>query len=158
VEPLLSSPAMEFGGEISPDGKWLAYHSNESGEYHVYVRPFPNVQDGRVQISTAGGSRAAWAHSGRELFYLDASGLLTAVAVQTDGKSFSAGNPVKISNTRYYAGASALGLDLRAYDVAHDGQRFVMIKDMSSAEQRAAANVGINVVLNWLDEVKTRLR
>jgi hypothetical protein len=156
VEPLLSSPAMELGPEISPDGKWLAYHSNESGEYQVYVRPFPNVQDDRVQISTAGGSRAAWAHSGRELFYLDAAGLLMSVMVKVDGKSFSAGQPAKILNNPYYAGTSALGLDLRAYDVSRDGQRFLMIRDASSSDQRAA--VGMNVVLNWLEEVKARLR
>jgi hypothetical protein len=156
AEPLLSSPSMEFGGEISPDGHWLAYHSNESGTYQVYVRPFPNVQDARYPISTAGGTRAVWARSGRELFYLDAVGLLTSVKVDPDVKPFSAGNPVKILNTPYYAGFSVLGLDLRAYDVSRDGQRFLMIKDVSSPEQRGTG-VGINVVLNWLAVVKTLL-
>ena len=155
AEPLLSSTSMEFGGEISPDGRWLAYHSNESGEYQVYVRPFPNVEEDRVQVSTAGGTRAAWARNGRELFYLDAAGLLTSVNVKTDGTSFSAGDPVKFLNNPYYAGSSALGLDLRAYDVSRDGQRFLMIREASSSDQRVA--IGINVVLNWLDEVKTRL-
>lgn len=64
VETLVASPSMEFGAEISPDGRWFAYHSNESGEFEVYVRPFPNVHEGRLQISTAGGTRAAWARSG----------------------------------------------------------------------------------------------
>ena len=79
--------------EVSPDGKWLAYHSNISGEFQVYVRPFPNVQDGRSQISTAGGTRAAWSRNGRELFYLDRDGLLTSVAIPAaPGATFTAGH------------------------------------------------------------------
>ena len=133
AEPLIAAEGMDFGGEVSPDGKWLAYHSNISGEFQVYVRPFPNVQDGRQQISTTGGSRAAWSRNGRELFYLDREGLLTSVAIPAaPGATFAAGPPVKILNRKYYAGASLLGLDLRGYDVSPDGQRFLMIKEPES--------------------------
>ncbi|HEX8028541.1 MAG TPA: hypothetical protein VF491_08770, partial [Vicinamibacterales bacterium] len=156
-KPLMSTPASEAGAEISPDGRWLAYHSNESGEPQVYVRPFPNVQDGRFQISTTGGTRAAWARNGRELFYLDKDGLLTVVAIQpAPPGNFSAGAPTKILNTRYYLGASSLGLDLRAYDVAPDGQRFLMIKD--DAERNEPAQLrSMVVVLDFLQELKARL-
>ena len=82
------------------------------------MRPFPNVNDGRWQISPNGGTRAAWARNGRELFYLDRDGLLTAVSIQASGTSFAAGAPTKILNTRYFPGSTVLGLDLRAYDVA----------------------------------------
>ena len=71
------------------------------GRSEVYVRPFPQVDSGRWQISTAGGTRPAWARSGRELFYLDASNTLTAVPVQTSGSTFSAGKPAKVFDAKY---------------------------------------------------------
>jgi serine/threonine-protein kinase len=156
ASPLMSQPGFEFGGELSPDGKWLAYHSNESGEFQVYVRPYPNLQDGRWQISTTGGSRAAWARNGRELFYLDHNGLLTAVTVApASGTTFVAGPPMTILKTRYHAGNSLLRLDLRGYDVDADGQRFLMIKEPASAQSAPA--VSMTVVLNWTEELKQRL-
>jgi serine/threonine-protein kinase len=158
AEPLIQSPAFEFDGEISPDGRWLAYHSNESGEFQVFVRPYPKVDSGRIQISTRGGTRAAWARNGRELFYLDESGLLTSVSVQTNGATFTAGAPTRILNTRYYAGSTILGLDLRAYDVAPDGQRFLMIKETAAPNQKSTeTQASLIVVLNWLEELKQRL-
>jgi len=156
-KPLLTSSAFEFGAEISPDGKWMAYHSNESGDQQVYVRPFPNVQDGRSQISTSGGSRAAWSRDGRQLFYLDKDGYLTGVTV--DGSApggFSAGAPAKILGTKYLLGNTVLGLDLRAYDVSSDGQRFLMIKD-DLERNKSQPLAGMVVVLNWLEELKHRL-
>ena len=75
--------------EFSPNGRYLAYTVDESGRREVFVRPFPQVDRGRWQISTAGGTRPAWARNGRELFYLDASNTLTAVPVQTSGSTFS---------------------------------------------------------------------
>jgi eukaryotic-like serine/threonine-protein kinase len=155
-KPLLSSPGSDFDPELSPDGKWLAYHSNESGEFQVYVRPFPDVQGGRKQISTSGGTRPAWSRDGRELFYLDKDGLLTSVKVlPAEGTEFAATQPVKILNTKYYLGASLLGLDLRAYDVAPDG-RFLMIKDLRDPSA-AAPLASMVVVLNWGEELKARL-
>ena len=158
AEPLLSAAGMDFGPEVSPDGKWLAYHSNISGEFQVYVRPFPNVQDGRSQVSTDGGTRAAWSRNGRELFYLDREGLLTSVAVPAAlGATFAPGPPVKILTRKYYAGASILGLDLRGYDVASDGQRFLMIKEPESAGATLPPVVNMVVVVNWMEELKERL-
>ena len=77
LEPLIESTAAKFDPEISPDGRWIAYASNESGQFQVFVRPFPNVNEGRWQISPEGGTRPAWARDGKELFYLDANDLLT---------------------------------------------------------------------------------
>jgi serine/threonine-protein kinase len=157
AEPLIAAEGMDYGAEVSPDGKWLAYHSNISGEFQVYVRPFPNVQDRRIQISTAGGSRAAWSKNGRELFFLDSEGLLTSVATSVaPGAMLSAGPPVKILNRKYYAGATLLGLDLRGYDVSPDGQRFLMIKEPESAPL-VAETANLVVVLNWAEELKDRL-
>ena len=156
---LLTSGAFEFGPEISPDGKWMAYHSNEneSGEQQVFVRPFPNVQEGRSQVSTTGGTRAAWSRNGRELFYLDKDGYLTAVTVQgTPSGSFSAGAPARILRTKYLLGNTVLGLDLRAYDVSSDDQRFLMIED-DLERNKSQPLAGMVVVLNWVEELKNRL-
>ena len=113
------------------------------------------MQGDRWQISTTGGTRAAWARSGRELFYLDKDGMLTSVSVQAAGTSFSAGVPVRILNTSYYSGATTLDLDLRAYDVAPDGQRFVMIKENDGGQTSKLASMV--VVMNWVEELKARL-
>src|SRR5262249_1423775 len=82
--PLLQSPAQKLAAEISPDGRWLAYQSDESGRHEVFVRPFPNVEAGRWQISTDGGTRPAWSRRSDELFYLDGNDQLTAVRVQAN--------------------------------------------------------------------------
>ena len=97
-----------------------------------------------------------FARNGRELFYLDANGLLTAVRVQTTGTAFQSGSPVQILKTRYYPGFTGLGLDLRGYDVSADGQRFLMIKEADTGD-RAPAPTTINVVVNWSEELKARL-
>src|SRR5262249_55110419 len=115
-EMLVQTPFNESNGDISPDGHWLAFQSDESGQEQVYVRPFPKVGGGRWQISPSGGSRPLWARSGRELFYLNADQLLMAVPVRTT-PGFSAGNPVKVFETRY-----AVPQNERTYDVSADGQ------------------------------------
>jgi hypothetical protein len=158
AEPVVASRGRDFGGEISPDGRWLAYHSDESGEYQVYVRPFPDAQAGRRwTLSAAGGTRAAWARDGHELFYLDRDGMLTSVAMPMVGTSLSPGPAVKILKTSYYNGSSIQGLDLRAYDVHPDGQRFLMIKDLEASQNRPQNVAHMDVVLNWSEELKARL-
>jgi hypothetical protein len=97
------------------------------------VRPFPDVNSGRWQVSPGGGTKPVWARSGLELFYLDANGALTAVPIQTT-PTFSAGNPKKLFDTRYHSAFSA-----RSYDVSPDGQHFLMIKDMPTGSQTADA-------------------
>jgi Tol biopolymer transport system component len=129
ARPLVRTPAAEMDGDISADGRWIVYQSNESGQAEIYVRPFPDVDAGRWQVSTAGGTRPAWAHSGREIFYIDTGGYLTSVPVETSGTTFRPGNPVRLLDARYYAGSTSLGLDVRGYDVTADGQRFLMLKD-----------------------------
>ena len=136
--------------EFSPDGRYLAYQSaaGEPGRSEVYVRPFPRVNSGRWQISTAGGTRPAWARSGRELFFLDASNRLTAVPVETSGSTFSAGKPAKVFDAKY-----AQPFPPRNYDVSPDGQRFLMIKDSVAGDPNATP-ASMVVVLNWFDELK----
>jgi serine/threonine-protein kinase len=160
LQPLVHTPAAEMDGEVSPDGRWLAYESNESGRFDVYVRPFPNVDSGRWLVSTAGGTRPLWSRNGRELFYLDADDFLTAVPVQTLGSAFRPGNPVRLLSKKYYPGFTALGLDLRGYDVSPDGQRFLMLKDAAPAQSTQPSgqlSASMIVVLNWIDEVNARV-
>jgi Tol biopolymer transport system component len=80
-----------FTPEVSPDGRWLAYQSNESGEPEVYVRPYPDVDGGRWQISTQRGSRPAWGRNGRELFFLDGTDRLSVVPIAVSGGTLVAG-------------------------------------------------------------------
>jgi Tol biopolymer transport system component len=145
--PLFQTPSMELNGAISPDGRWLAYQSNESGVSEVYVRPFPNVDGGKWTISSGGGSRPAWNAKGSELFYLDSKNVLTAVAVESNGSTFNASVARTLLKTAYYPGFSLTGADLRGYDVAADGQRFLMLKENQSTNTAAT----LAVVLNWRD-------
>jgi hypothetical protein len=150
TEPLIQTTVTEDNGEISPDGHWLAYQSNESGQFQISVRPFPKVDSGHWTISTSGGNKPLWARSGRELFYLDGANALTSVPVQTT-PTFSPGNPTKLFDGRYFAGPIG-----RTYDVSLDGQRFLMIKDNAGGDQTSAP-ASIVVVLNWTEELKQRV-
>ena len=144
-EPLLATEFSERNGEISPDGLWLAYESNASGQYEIYVRPFPNVEDGQWLISRGGGARPLWAPDGRELFYLTPGRRLMAVGVQTE-PSFAPGAAEEVFGG-YYAGA-AFG---RTYDISPDGERFLMIKESGSDETSSTEFI---LVLNWFEELK----
>ena len=137
--------------EISPDGRYIAYQSNESGRTEIYVRPFPLVDSGHWQISTGGGTRAVWARSGRELFYLDASNTLIAVPVQTSGSTFTAFNQAKVFDGKYSEPFPA-----RHYDVSADGQRFLMLKDTAAGDPNATP-ASLVVVLNWTEELKAHV-
>jgi hypothetical protein len=99
----------------------------------------------------AGGTRPAWARSGRELFYLDASNTLTAVPVQTSGPTFTAGKPARVFDAKY-----ATPFPPRSYDVSTDGQRFLMIKDSAAGDPNATP-ASMVVVLNWHEELKRLL-
>jgi tRNA A-37 threonylcarbamoyl transferase component Bud32 len=152
VEPLIQTTFSETNAEISPDGRYLAYQSNESGRgTEIYVRPFPRVNDGRWQASTRGGTRPLWARNGRELFYLDPANTLTAVAVQTSGATFAVGIPTKVFDTTYAAPLN----NSRTYDVSPDGQRFLMIKE-NAGEDRNPTRAGMVVVLNMFEELKAK--
>jgi serine/threonine-protein kinase len=143
VEPLIRTQFLERNPELSPDGRWLAYQSNESGQFEIYVRPFPRVDDGRWQVSTEGGTHPLWERSGRTLYYI-ADGVMMRVPVEA-GARFGFGNPVRTINVSEYL----LDPQGRAYDISPDGRRFLMIKNDSTS---GAAT--INVVLNWTEELK----
>ena len=136
--------------EVSPDGRYFAYESNESGRAEIYVRPYPRVNDGRWQLSTSGGTRPAWSRDGAELFYIDPANTLMAVPVRTSGTTFSAGTPAKVFDTKY-----AMYMASRGYDVSADGRRFVMIK--AGAAGGNAPPTSVVVVANWFEELTARV-
>jgi Tol biopolymer transport system component len=150
TERLVQTTATESLGDLSPDGRWLAYQSDESGRNQIWVRPFPNVDDGHWQISVNGGMSPVWGRNGRELFHLDGTNAVTSVPIRT-APTFSAGTPTKLFDGRYLASPF-----WRAYDVSPDGQRFLMIKDSAAAEQPSTPP-SLVVVLNWFEELKRRL-
>lgn len=143
VKPLIATRFEELNADVSPDGRWVAYESDESGRYEIYVRPFPAAARGLWQISNGGGRQPVWARNGRELFCVSASGLMSA-PIQT-GSSFAFEHPrliLKEAADTYWL--SAVG---RSYDVSPDGERFLMLKQ----ETQAAAT--IQVVRNWRTEL-----
>ena len=100
VTPLVQSPFTERNGIVSPDGRWLAYEANESGRFEIYVRPFPDVNRGHWQVSTAGGTRPLWAPSGQELFYASPTGAIMRVGVER-ASSWAATPPTRLIKEGY---------------------------------------------------------
>jgi Tol biopolymer transport system component len=141
--------------EFSPDGRWLAYTSNESGRIEVYVQPYPGPGP-RQQVSTDGGAGPAWSRDGRELFFMTTQTTggqathtkMMSVAVELR-PTFTAGVPRLIFEGKY--GASA---GIRSYDVTADGRRFLMVQQK---ERPAVSAAEMILVLNWAEELKARV-
>ena len=133
---------------VSPDGRWLAYLSDESGRDEVYVQRFPGL-GGRVTISTNGGVQPVWSPDGQELFYRGPSGMM--VVPITTGQTFCAGEPEVLFEDRYF-GNNAWP---RNYDVAPDGRFLMVFADELTNEDDPPLQ--INVVLNWFDELTKRV-
>jgi Tol biopolymer transport system component len=149
--PLVASPFTELHPAISPDGRWLAYTSDESGTNEVYVRPFPNTDGGRWQVSSGGGAEPRWSGDSREIFYLDGTGTLRAARL-APGSSFS------VMETRRLFDASGY-IDLtfhQSYDVTPDGRWFFF----TGPRQPRAGTGGPQVVRvdNWFADLRTRLK
>jgi hypothetical protein len=122
MTPFLSGQASETNGMISPDGKWVAYASNESGEWRIYVTTFPGAQ-GKWQASQGGGREPRWRGDGKEIFYVDPKGMLTAIPVTTQG-TFSAGAASPLF--QIHGRAPISNTDLYTYDVSKDGKRLLV--------------------------------
>ena len=150
IDPLLTSGATEINADLSPDGRWVAFSSNETGQFDIFVRPFPEVSRGKWQISRGGGAQALWSRDGRELYYRDAAGALWAVPVQL-APSFVHGPPVKLFEGTSYAGRGNL-IGGRTYDVSPDSQRFLMIKVPPRQPDQLPVN-SLVVVQNWFEEL-----
>jgi dipeptidyl aminopeptidase/acylaminoacyl peptidase len=147
AQPFLRTAFSEGAPKFSPDGRWLAYISNESGRYEVYVQPYPGP-GGKRQISTDAGAEPVWNRNGRELFYRSGDKMMVVdIATQP---SFAAGKPRKLFEGPYLPTAATI----QNYDVSPDGQRFLMVKPSAATE---SAPTQINVVLNWFEELKQKV-
>jgi serine/threonine-protein kinase len=141
-ETLLATPFDERFAVISPDGRWLAYVSNESGRDEVYVRPFPDVST-KLVVSTEGGALPKWSSDGSDLYYRNGNRMM-AVAVATE-PTFTPGKPRLLFESRYLANVEQ---DWN-YDLTADGRHFVMLRVQESSPPRQ-----INIVLNWFEELQ----
>jgi len=141
IRPLLKTAAYEGGARLSPDGRWLVYVSNESGQNDVYLRALPAL-DRRWSISTQGGTQPLWNPSGKEIFYRSGDKMMAVEVTTTPQVTLS--TPRVLFEQRYAYGA---GITMANYDVTQDGQRFIMVKDESGAAR-------LNIILNWLSELR----
>jgi serine/threonine-protein kinase len=150
VTRLVQTPFAERNAALSPDGRRLAYESNESGEFEVYVRPYPDVDNGRWQVSTDGGTRPVWSRSGAELFFVSPAGAVMRVGVER-AASWATTRPEVVIEPGYLTGPTGnFGV---MFDVTPDGQRFVMVKQ-HLATPETAPPVSVVVVQHWAEELK----
>jgi serine/threonine protein kinase/Tol biopolymer transport system component len=143
TKPLLQAKWTVRNAQSSPDGRWMAYASNETGSMQVYVSPFLNG-NGKWQVSSAGGQEPKWRQDGKELFYLSADGKMMAVAVKT-GASFEASSPVALFQTHRRQPVSSQ--DVFSYDVSGDGQKFLILTKVDEANAAP-----LSVLLNWASD------
>jgi len=145
IVPFLATKAEETSGQISPDGKWVAYASNESGDWEIYVTTFP-AASGKWQVSRGGGIEPRWRGDGKEIFYIGAKTTFTAVPVNSEG-TFSTGNPTPLFHSQLRAQVSST--DLFNYDVSKDGQRF-LVNRYAKPQQVAPLHVVLNATADLL--------
>lgn len=143
---LLTSPARKRGAKLSPDGRWIAYTTDESGRDDVVVQPYPAVDRGKWVVSTRGGSSPRWRADGRELFYVALDGMLTAVEVlPSDGETFELGRSREL-----FAVPLANDAPVFDYEVAANGERFLVSQPVDDAAVDDEQPVrSLRVVLNW---------
>jgi serine/threonine-protein kinase len=139
---------VEAYAAVSPDGRWLAYMSNRSGQFEVYVERFPEL-GARRTISTGGGSVPLWSPDGRELFYLEPSGTQLMAVPVTTGRDFNAGTPKVLFEGAFYIRPGS-----SAYDITPDGKRFLIISQGTASTTESSEPPNIIVVQNWLEELK----
>ena len=155
IEWLLEESSFEAAPALSPDGRWIAYVSDETGQFEVQVRPYPNVHDGNWPISSGGGVLPLWGKDSSELFYLtpDQDGVVTVMMTQNDtDPTFNPGTPRRLFEGVY---RSLFPNNRSDWDITSDGERFLMIKPVPSGDSSTAAH--INVVLNWTEELQARV-
>jgi eukaryotic-like serine/threonine-protein kinase len=150
-EPFLTTAHRQVDAAFSPDGKWLAYSSNESGNDDVFVRPFPG-SGGKSRVSTDGGKYPMWSRTARELFYFSlAEGRIMVASYTVEGDSFSAAKP------RVWSDRQVLQPNfIRILDLHPDGKRFAVFPRPEI--EASSDNVHVTFMLNFFDELRRRLR
>ena len=149
IVPLVQSQFAERNGIVSPDGRWLAYEANDSGQLEIYVRPYPNVRSGHWQVSTGGGTRPLWSPNGQELFYVSPTGAIMRVGVER-GASWAATTPATVIKEGYATVPAGINPG-RTYDVSSDGKRFLLLK---GADEPNSPQSQIVVVQHFDEELR----
>jgi dipeptidyl aminopeptidase/acylaminoacyl peptidase len=152
--PILDSPYDEVSPRLSPNGRWLAYVSEETGDedWELYVRPFPEVNAGRWMVSGGGGYMPLWAHSGRELFFVSTDRRLMVVDVETEGEEFEMGEPRPLFEIPE---DFRVGPRHVAFDISPDDREFIMVRALDFSEMESSPVI---LVMNWVEELKERIR
>jgi len=152
--PLMAGDFDEMHPELSPDGRWIAYGSNETGRYEVYVRPFPDVESGRWQISTRGGNGPRWSGDGAEIFFSDANDNIAVARVDGSGSAFVAESPRIL-----FAPGNDIELgDLAVpFEVTPDGERLIMARIVRDPTSEASGLPDFVLVQNFGEELKARV-
>jgi serine/threonine-protein kinase len=148
-EPFLQTPFREGTPHLSPDGRWLAFTSNETGTFEVYVRPFPGPGK-KWPISTAGGWYPVWSRNGRELFFLAFDRHIMVASYTANRDSFAADKP------RVWSERRLVDMPAPPYDLAPDGKRFAVVLAADETAGAEPAN-SVTVLLNFFDELKRRV-
>jgi serine/threonine-protein kinase len=151
--PFIASPQFDQSGiAISPDGHWIAYESNETGRTEVYIRPFPNADGGKWQVSTDGGRAPLWNRNSRELFFVNGSREMVVAPIGPGAQPqigmrktlFKLRDEIYLANQENYT----------PFDIAPDGQRFMMARTVRTTAAKVAPLV---VTLNWFEELRQRV-
>jgi hypothetical protein len=137
--PVVASPAYRTGGQFSPDGRWVAYNSRETGRAEVYITSFPG-KGARWQVSASGGTQPRWRRDGKELFFISGAGELMAAAIEAQGDQLEIRDVKPLFRVNLFTGPR---LGAHGYDVSPDGKRFLA----NSAGEAGGARIAI--VSNW---------
>jgi len=145
-EPFLRTAANEWSAAFSPDGRWMAYSSDESGNFEVYVRPFPGPGS-KWRVSVAGGTMPVWSKSGRELAYETLDRRLMIVSYGVSGDTFTPGKP-RLGSTQQISPLGRQNMDL-----APDGKHFAVLIAQPALPEESLSG-GVSVLLNFFDYLK----
>jgi serine/threonine protein kinase/Tol biopolymer transport system component len=150
--PLLHDACAEVQPQVSPDGQWIAYCSDVSGQPEVYVRPFPDVDKGQSQVSTNGGRSPRWSPAGRELLFLNNENELMTVSFKTE-PAFSLGTPEVLFESNFVSDQASEGT---VWDIHPDGERFLMMRRPGTVSEEDSSGLSrkIVIVTNWFEELK----
>ena len=153
VTSLVDTPSVERAGTVSPDGRWLAFESNRSDRFEVYVQRFPSADAaGVIPISTRGGVQPRWGPGAKELFYVAPDGAIMAVTVGALGATWAASRPTRLFSGSYSTRYNQAVWASPDYDT-HDGTRFLMLKNEAETPE-GSGSAQIMVVQNWREELK----
>jgi serine/threonine-protein kinase len=149
VTPLVESPYVEGRAALSPDGRWIAYHGDESGRMEIFVRPFPNVGAGKEQVSAMGGTQPWWSRAGDELFYFAPTGEVMGLRVGS-GANWSGSAPaIVLEANDFFFNTGGAGAS--TFDVSEDGQRFLIVQRLAAGD---TTDRPIVVVQHWDEELE----